>query len=109
WLASAGARFSLRARDRLALLSAPRSPWVGFSLDRPLVMGVLNVTPDSFSDGGRWFDAERAVAHGRALIAAGAAIAAVGGESPRPGAVELPVGEDIPRTGPLVRALTAAG
>jgi dihydropteroate synthase len=109
WLAGAGARFSLRARDRLALLSAARRPWADFPLDRPLVMGVLNVTPDSFSDGGRWFDPEHAVAHGRALLAAGADIVDVGGESTRPGAAELPVGEEIRRVEPVVRALAETG
>jgi len=109
WLAGAGARFSLRARDRLALLSAARRPWADFPLDHPLVMGVLNVTPDSFSDGGRWFDPEHAVAHGRALLAAGADIVDVGGESTRPGAAELPVGEEIRRVEPVVRALAETG
>jgi dihydropteroate synthase len=109
WLASAGERFSLRGRDRLALLSAPRRPWAGLPLDRPLVMGVLNVTPDSFSDGGRWFDAERAIAQGRALVAAGADIVDVGGESTRPGAAELPAEEEIRRVEPVIRALAEAG
>ena len=54
WIAGAGARFGPRVREQLALLSAPRSPWAGFDLDRPVVMGVLNVTPDSFSDAGQW-------------------------------------------------------
>ncbi len=109
WLAGAGARFADRARDRLALLSAPRPSWAGFPLDHPLVMGVLNVTPDSFSDGGRWFDAERAIAQGRALVAAGADIVDVGGESTRPGAAELPAGEEIRRVEPVVRALAETG
>jgi dihydropteroate synthase len=91
------------------LLSAPRPPWAGLPLDRPLVMGVLNVTPDSFSDGGRWFDAESAVAHGRALLDAGADIIDIGGESTRPGAVELPAGEEIRRVEPIVRALAEVG
>src|SRR6202047_3703705 len=84
-------------------------PWAGFPLDRPLVMGVVNVTPDSFSDGGRWLDAERAVAHGRALVAAGADIVDVGGESTRPGAAELPAGEEIRRVEPGVRARAGPG
>jgi dihydropteroate synthase len=109
WVTNAGRRFSLRARERIALLSAARRPWAGFPLDRPLVMGVLNVTPDSFSDGGRWLDAERAVAHGRALVAAGADIVDVGGESTRPGAAELPAGEEIRRVEPVVRALAETG
>ena len=56
---------------------------------RPVVMGVLNVTPDSFSDGGEWFDPAQAVAHGHALVAEGASILDVGGESTRPGATRL--------------------
>jgi dihydropteroate synthase len=72
-------------------------------------MGVLNVTPDSFSDGGRWFDTERAIAQGCALVAAGADIIDIGGESTRPGAAELPPGEEIRRIEPVVRALTEVG
>jgi dihydropteroate synthase len=108
WLAGTGARFAQRVREQLALLSAPRPPWAGFDLDRPIVMGVLNVTPDSFSDGGEWFDAERAIAHGRALLTAGADIIDVGGESTRPWAVELDPGEEILRIEPVVRALAEA-
>jgi dihydropteroate synthase len=109
WLAGPGVRFAECARDRLSRLSTPRLPWAGFSLDRPLVMGVLNVTPDSFSDGGRWFDLERAVAHGHALVEAGADIIDVGGESTRPGAAELPRGEEIRRVEAVVRALAKGG
>lgn len=69
------------------------------------MMGILNVTPDSFSDGGAWFDTERAVAHGRAMIADGADIVDVGGESTRPGAVPVPVGEELRRVVPVVEAL----
>jgi dihydropteroate synthase len=72
-------------------------------------MGVLNVTPDSFSDGGQWFDTERAVARGRALLTAGADIIDVGGESTRPGAGELYPGEEILRVEPVVRALVESG
>jgi dihydropteroate synthase len=109
WIAGAGARFAQRVREQLALLSAPRPPWAGFDLDRPLLMGVLNVTPDSFSDGGQWFDAERAAAHGRALLTAGADIIDVGGESTRPEAWELDPGEEILRVEPVVRALAGSG
>jgi dihydropteroate synthase len=108
-IAGVGARFAQRVREQLALLSAPRPPWAGFDLDRPIVMGVLNVTPDSFSDGGQWFDKERAVAHGRALLTAGADIIDVGGESTRPGADELRPEEEIPRIEPVVRALAQSG
>src|SRR5260370_20849148 len=81
WIAGGGARFAQRVREQPALLSAPRLPWAGVDLDRPIVMGVLNVTPDSFSDGGQWFDAERAAAHGRALLTAVGDISDIRGES----------------------------
>ncbi len=109
WIAGTGARFAQRVREQLALLSAPRPPWAGFDLDCPLVMGVLNVTPDSFSDGLQWFDTEHAVAHGRALLTAGADIIDVGGESTRPGASELSPEEEIRRVEPVVRALVDSG
>jgi dihydropteroate synthase len=73
--------------------------------ERSLVMGILNVTPDSFSDGGAWFDTDQAVAHGRAMIAEGADIVDVGGESTRPGAAPVPVGEELRRVVPVVEAL----
>lgn len=75
------------------------------ALDRPLVMGILNVTPDSFSDGGRWLDPLAAVEKGRALALAGADIIDVGGESTRPGSEEVPVAEELDRVAPVVSAL----
>lgn len=78
-------------------------------LDRTLVMGVVNVTPDSFSDGGLWFDADRAVAHGLELLAQGADLLDVGGESTRPGAARVPEDEELRRVLPVVRALVARG
>ena len=63
-------------------------------------MGVLNVTPDSFSDGGQWFDAAAAIAHGRQMVAEGAAIVDVGGESTRPGADPVPEAEELRRVLP---------
>ena len=72
-------------------------------------MGVVNVTPDSFSDGGRWFRAEAAVAHGEGLFADGADIVDVGGESTRPGAEPVDEAEELRRVVPVVRALAAAG
>lgn len=71
----------------------------------PLVMGVLNVTPDSFSDGGRFVDARRAVAHGLALAAEGADVVDVGGESTRPGAAPVDEAEELRRVVPVVEAL----
>ena len=72
-------------------------------------MGVLNVTPDSFSDGGRWADPEAAVAHARQLIAQGADIIDIGGESTRPGAQRIDADTEISRVLPVVRALLADG
>ncbi|MFO0451575.1 MAG: dihydropteroate synthase [Pseudomonadota bacterium] len=76
-------------------------------LSAPVVMGVLNVTPDSFSDGGRWFEPARAVERARELVAEGAAIVDVGGESTRPGAQPPPVAEELRRVVPVIRALAA--
>jgi len=73
--------------------------------DRPLVMGVVNVTPDSFSDGGRFLDWERAVAHGMDLIRAGADLLDLGGESTRPGAAPVDESEEIRRVLPVLRTL----
>ncbi|MFI6810734.1 dihydropteroate synthase [Streptomyces luteogriseus] len=77
--------------------------------DRTLVMGIVNVTPDSFSDGGRWFEPARAVAHGLALLGEGADILDVGGESTRPGAARPTVEEELRRVLPVVGELAAAG
>ena len=76
---------------------------------RCLVMGVLNVTPDSFSDGGRYADLDAAVAHGLAMRAAGADIVDVGGESTRPGAERVDAEEETRRVVPAIRALAAGG
>ena len=81
----------------------------GETLDRCLVMGVVNVTPDSFSDGGRWFGADAAIAHGRELAAQGADIVDVGGESTRPGAQRIGAEEELRRIGPVVTELVRAG
>jgi len=77
--------------------------------DRTLVMGVVNVTPDSFSDGGRWFGADAAVKHGLDLVAQGADIVDVGGESTRPGAQRVSAEEELRRVGPVVTELVRAG
>ena len=73
----------------------------------PLVMGVLNVTPDSFSDGGRWLDADAAVTHGLEMAAQGADVVDVGGESTRPGSEPVDDAEEIRRVVPVVEALSA--
>jgi dihydropteroate synthase len=79
------------------------------SLDRPLLMGVINVTPDSFSDGGQHFTTDAAVAHARRLLEAGADLLDIGGESTRPGAADVTEAEEIARTAPLIAALCAGG
>ncbi len=78
-------------------------------LANPQIMGILNVTPDSFSDGGRHAGVDAALAHARAMVAAGADIIDVGGESTRPGAQEVPVEVEIARTAPVIAAIRAAG
>ncbi|MGV9785936.1 dihydropteroate synthase [Streptomyces sp. NPDC003435] len=77
--------------------------------DRCAVMGVVNVTPDSFSDGGRWFDTTSAVKHGLDLAAEGADLVDVGGESTRPGASRVDEAEELRRVVPVVRGLAAEG
>ncbi len=90
-------------------MSGPDGLPPGFATGRCLVMGVLNVTPDSFSDGGRWLDPEAAVTHGLALTAEGADLIDVGGESTRPGAQPVPEAEELRRVVPVVAGLVAAG
>ena len=77
--------------------------------ERMLVMGVVNVTPDSFSDGGRWFDADAAIARGLELVAEGADLIDVGGESTRPGAARVEPEEELRRVVPVVRELAGRG
>ncbi|MEU4830293.1 dihydropteroate synthase [Streptosporangium sp. NPDC023615] len=85
--------------------SVPGLPDAG----RCLVMGVVNVTPDSFSDGGRWFDPVEAVRHGLELVEQGADIVDVGGESTRPGAARVSLEEELARVEPVVRGLSREG
>jgi len=75
----------------------------------PIVMGVVNVTPDSFSDGGKWLDPAAAIAHGHELAAQGAQILDVGGESTRPGAAPVSQREELRRVVPVVEGLASAG
>ena len=92
------------------LPAAAPAPLPGFvPRDRTLLMGVLNVTPDSFSDGGRWAAPEAAAAHARELITQGADIIDIGGESTRPGAQRVDVDTEISRVLPVVRALLTDG
>lgn len=88
-------------------LNAPRI--TGLRLDRTAVVGIVNVTPDSFSDGGSFADADAAIRHGSGLIAAGADLVDVGGESTRPGALRISPIQERSRVLPVVRGLGAAG
>ncbi|WP_126975809.1 dihydropteroate synthase [Frigidibacter oleivorans] len=94
--------------DLLARLTAPRPALAGLTLDRPRVMAVLNVTPDSFSDGGRYLNTAAALQQAHTLRACGAEIIDIGGESTRPGAPEVPLAEEIARTAPVIEALHRA-
>ncbi len=81
----------------------------GYELKPTLTMGIVNVTPDSFSDGGQFLDADAAVEHGRRLLAEGARILDVGGESTRPGADAVPLDEELARIMPVVERLVSEG
>ncbi len=83
--------------------------WAGLTLDRPRVMGILNVTPDSFSDAGTHADRDTAIRTGLAMAEAGADIIDIGGESTRPGATQVPSDVEIARVVPVIRALAAHG
>lgn len=95
--------------DVLQRVRRPRPPIAGLAMDRPRLMGIVNVTPDSFSDGGRWLDADAAIAHGLQLEAEGADILDIGGESTRPGAEPVSIEEELQRVIPVVAALVRQG
>lgn len=83
--------------------------FAGLTLDRPHLMGVVNVTPDSFSDGGDFLDASVAIAHGKSLIADGADILDIGGESTRPGSEPISIDEECGRVIPVIEGLIDEG
>jgi dihydropteroate synthase len=86
-------------------VTAPRPPFAGFTFTRPLIMGIVNVTPDSFSDGGLYDTTEGAILHAAELAAAGADIVDVGGESTRPGSDAVEEGEELSRVLPVLDGL----
>ena len=83
--------------------------FAGLALDYPLIMGIVNVTPDSFSDGGETFDHDKAIKRGLRQIKEGADIIDVGGESSRPGSLPIPLDEELRRVLPVIEALTNEG
>ena len=93
----------------LKTLTRPRADFAGLATSQPRVMGIINVTPDSFSDGGDRFDSGRAIEQGLAMVAAGACLVDVGGESTRPGAEAVSLAEELHRTIPVVQALADQG
>jgi dihydropteroate synthase len=90
----------------LERVTAPRPPFAGLALDRPLIMGIVNVTPDSFSDGGLYDTKEEAIAHAAELAGAGAAIIDIGGESTRPGSDAVEEEEELARVVPVIEGLS---
>lgn len=106
-IAAAGAEAGERLRRSLRQLSRSRPSLAGVALDRPRVMGVLNVTPDSFSDGGRFLDPAAAIAHGEALYRAGADFIDIGAVSTRPGAEPVTTAVELARVLPVIRGLAA--
>lgn len=93
----------------LARLTSPRPDVVGLSMDSPRIMGILNTTPDSFSDGGQFADGQVAVSAGLAMARSGADVIDIGGESTRPGASTVATEVEINRTAPVISGLRAAG
>ena len=91
------------------MLSILRCGTRALSLERPLVMGIVNVTPDSFSDGGLYANRDAAVAHARRLLAEGADILDIGGESTRPGSLPVTLDEERRRVLPVIEALAGCG
>ena len=90
----------------LARITAKRAPFAGLALDRPILMGIVNVTPDSFSDGGLYDSKEAAIAHAAELAAEGAAIVDIGGESTRPGSDAVEAREEAARVIPVIEGLS---
>lgn len=109
WMAGEGAAYAAAIEAALSRLSAPRASFAGVALDAPVIMGIINVTPDSFSDGGRFLDRNAAIEQGLALAQAGARILDVGGESTRPGAAPVGLSEELDRVLPVIEGLRSSG
>lgn len=100
-------RHTLAASDLLEALRTPRPRLLGLAMDRPRIMGIVNVTPDSFSDGGQWPDARAAIDQALRLADEGADILDIGGESTRPGSDAVPLEEELMRVLPVLEGLRA--
>lgn len=110
-ISQGGKSMQAHIAGQLQALSRPRTSFAGLPITpgRPLVMGIVNVTPDSFSDGGDFVDTDKAIDHGRRLLEAGADILDIGGESTRPGSDPLDPAEERHRIIPVIRALAETG
>ncbi len=100
-------RHTLAAAELMENLTAPRARLAGLSLERPVIMGIVNVTPDSFSDGGALSSVQAAIDHGLRLVEEGAAILDIGGESTRPGSDAVALDEELKRVMPVLEGLRA--
>lgn len=109
WAAAQKSAMAAAVAAQMNTLSQPRAPFAGLPMDRPRLMGVVNVTPDSFYDGGRLPTPEAALAHARALRDAGADILDIGGESTRPGSEPVSEQEEMDRILPVIEPLVAEG
>jgi dihydropteroate synthase len=98
-------RHNLQASALMEAITAPRARLAGMALDAPRIMGIVNVTPDSFSDGGRFSSAQAAIEHALKLAEEGADILDIGGESTRPGADYVPAEEELARVIPVIEGL----
>ena len=95
------------AHQTLQRLTTPRRRIAGLRMDRPQIMGVVNVTPDSFSDGGQFASSAQAVAHGLRLVSEGASLLDIGGESTRPGSMATPLEIELARVLPVIEGLAS--
>jgi dihydropteroate synthase len=109
WAEGEGEAVARHISRLIRRIGGRRPAWAGLTVDRPLVMGIVNATPDSFSDGGDRLAPDIAIAHGLEMVAAGAAIIDVGGESTRPGAALVSLDEEMARVLPVVSALAGRG
>lgn len=109
WAAGQGGHTLHAVSEALDRLTGRRIAFAGIANKRPLLMGVVNVTPDSFSDGGKHASAAAAIAHGKALIAEGADILDIGGESTRPGSDPVDEAEELRRVIPVIEGLAGQG